>query len=99
MQYNSVCHFRERTFEHASDFQFSKKKKDIAKKKYKINKQKKPEPGRVFPSLSFKILKGEEESRYRSYCPIIFTSFLELICVRKREVTCSENFSFQSHSV
>ena len=26
MQDNSVCHFRERTFEQASDFQFSKKK-------------------------------------------------------------------------
>lgn len=40
MQDNSVCHFRERTFEQASDFQFSKKN-DIAKKYIKKNKQKK----------------------------------------------------------
>ena len=35
MQDNSVCHFRERTFEQASDFQFSKKKTISLKKNIK----------------------------------------------------------------
>ena len=41
-----------------------RKKKMISLKKIQNKQAKKPEPGRIFPSLSFIILKGEEESRY-----------------------------------